>query len=157
MEKLTKSLSLFKERNCSVSIVLDSRTRRKNACEFPLSIRFTIDRKFFYFTVGTIMGEGTGINSWTCKDAISDLDFVPDDRVLGEEIEYVLPAENEYQKVMREGSKSVLNHSITLHTERTKEIISMVPDGGNYKDLPENLQNTRKVHIAWTRMNSNKP
>ena len=88
-----------------------------------------------------------------CKDAISDLDFVPDDRVLGEEIEYVLPAENEYQKVMREGSKSVLNHSITLHTERTKEIISMVPDGGNYKDLPENLQNTRKVHIAWTRMN----
>ncbi|WP_195306478.1 hypothetical protein [Phocaeicola vulgatus] len=49
MEKLTKSLSLFKERNCSVSIVLDSRTRRKNACEFPLSLRFTIDRKFFYF------------------------------------------------------------------------------------------------------------
>ena len=48
MEKLTKSLSLFKERNCSVSIVLDSRTRRKNACEFPLSLRFTIDRKFFY-------------------------------------------------------------------------------------------------------------
>lgn len=44
MEKLTKSLSLFKERNCSVSIVLDSRTRRKNAYEFPLSLRFTIDR-----------------------------------------------------------------------------------------------------------------
>ena len=34
MEKLTKSLPLFKERNCSVSIVLDSRTRRKNAYEF---------------------------------------------------------------------------------------------------------------------------
>ena len=53
MEKLTKSLPLFKERNCSVSIVLDSRTRRKNAYEFPLSLRFTIDRKFFYFTVGS--------------------------------------------------------------------------------------------------------
>ena len=36
------------------------------------------------------MGEGTGINSWTCKDAISDLDFIPDDHVLGENIEYVL-------------------------------------------------------------------
>lgn len=57
MEKLTKSLSLFKERNCSVSIVLDSRTRRKNACEFPLSLRFTIDRKFFYFTVGSSFTE----------------------------------------------------------------------------------------------------
>lgn len=57
MEKLTKSMPLFKERNCSVSIVLDSRTRRKNACEFPLSLRFTIDRKFFYFTVGSSFTE----------------------------------------------------------------------------------------------------
>ena len=57
MEKLTKSLPLFKERNCSVSIVLDSRTRRKNAYEFPLSLRFTIDRKFFYFTVGSSFTE----------------------------------------------------------------------------------------------------
>lgn len=55
--KLTKSLPLFKERNCSVSIVLDSRTRRKNAYEFPLSLRFTIDRKFFYFTVGSSFTE----------------------------------------------------------------------------------------------------
>ena len=38
-----------------------------------------------------------------------------------------------------------------------KEVIAMVPDGGNYKDLPIELQNTRKVHIAWTRMNSAKP
>ena len=57
MEKLTKSLSLFKERNCSVSVVLDSRTRRKNACEFPLSLRFTIDRKCFYLTVGSSFTE----------------------------------------------------------------------------------------------------
>ena len=57
MEKLTKSMSLFKERNCSVSIVLDSRTRRKNAYKFPLSLRFTVDRKFFYFTVGSSFTE----------------------------------------------------------------------------------------------------
>ncbi len=57
MEKLTKSMSLFKERNCSVSIVLDSRTHRKNAYEFPLSLRFTIDRKFFYLTVGSSFTE----------------------------------------------------------------------------------------------------
>ena len=57
MEKLTKSLSLFKERNCSVSIVLDSRTRKKNACEFPLSLRFTIDRKCFYLIVGSSFTE----------------------------------------------------------------------------------------------------
>ena len=33
----------------------------------------------------------------------------------------------------------------------------MVPDGGNYLDLPQELWSTRKVHIAWTRMDSAKP
>ena len=85
------------------------------------------------------------------------MDFVPDDVVMGEDIPYSIPAENNYQKKMREGSKSILNHSITIHKERTKEIISMVPDGGNYKDLPKELWDTRKVHIAWTRMDSRRP
>lgn len=93
----------------------------------------------------------------TCKDAISDLDFVPDDVSLGEDIKYVLPASNEYQEKMRRGSSSIKNHSITIHKEQTKQIIDMVPDGGNYKDLPEELRGTRKVNIAWTRMNSAKP
>ncbi len=51
MAKMTKSLLIVKERNCSVSIVLDTRTNRKNVTEFPLSLRFTIDRKFFYHHV----------------------------------------------------------------------------------------------------------
>jgi len=93
----------------------------------------------------------------TCKDAISDLDFIPDDENLGEDIKYQLPAVNEYQKKMRKDSSSILNHSITLHKERTKEIIAMVPDGGNYKSLPEELWSTRKVNIAWTRMDSSRP
>ncbi|MCL2565880.1 MAG: DNA cytosine methyltransferase [Defluviitaleaceae bacterium] len=92
-----------------------------------------------------------------CEDAISDLDFVPDDAVLGENIDYQLPANTEYQEKMRSGSASILNHSITLHKERTKEIIAMVPDGGNYKSLPEELWSTRKVNIAWTRMDSSRP
>ncbi len=103
------------------------------------------------------MGQGTDVPAWTCKYAISDLDFVPDDRVLGEDLPYEIPAQNDYQRSMREGSRSVLNHSITIHNAKTKEIIAMVPDGGNYKDLPEELWSTRKVHIAWTRMDSNKP
>jgi len=102
-------------------------------------------------------GEGTDSPLITCKDAVSDLDFVPDDKVLGEMMEYGLPALTEYQTAMRCGSKKLLNHSITLHTARTKEIISMVPDGGNYKSLPEELWSTRKVNIAWTRMDSARP
>ncbi len=102
-------------------------------------------------------GEGFAKQAWTCKDAISDLDFVPDNCVMGEDIAYEIAPQNDYQKAMRKGSKRVLNHSITLHNSKTKEIIALVPDGGNYKDLPEELQDTRKVHIAWTRMDSKKP
>jgi len=64
---------------------------------------------------------------------------------------------SDFQKWARKGSKGVYNHEIIVHTEKTKEIIAMVPDGGNYKNLPKGLWNTRKVNIAWTRMNSKKP
>lgn len=110
-----------------------------------------------YFYPVPFMGNGTETPAWTCKDAISDLDFVPDDKVVGEDISYEIPAQNDYQREMRKNSKSVLNHSITIHNAKTKEIVAMVPDGGNYKDLPIELQSTRKVHIAWTRMDSKKP
>ena len=103
------------------------------------------------------MGTGTDTPAWTCKDAIGDLDFVPEDRSLGEKIPYEIEPQCQYQRDMRKDSEYVLNHSITIHKEKTREIIALVPDGGNYKDLPEELQNTRKVHIAWTRMDSQKP
>lgn len=93
----------------------------------------------------------------TCKDAISDLDFVPDDVCQPHSIPYKLDSANDYQKVMRTNSSAVLNHCITIHKDKTKEIIALVPDGGNYKSLPEELKSTRKVNIAWTRMNSTKP
>lgn len=104
-----------------------------------------------------ICGNSTGRPPLTSKDAISDLDFVPDDCLLGEDIGYELMPQNTYQSQMRLGSLRLLNHSITLHKQRTKEIISLVPDGGNYKTLPKELWNTRKVNIAWTRMDSSKP
>jgi hypothetical protein len=50
--KLTTSFSSFVERNCSVSIVLDKRSNRKDIEEYPLSMRFTIDRKSFYYHIG---------------------------------------------------------------------------------------------------------
>ena len=99
----------------------------------------------------------TRVTPLSCEDAISDLDFLPGDYAFGEDIDYKLPAATDYQKKMRCNSKRLLNHSITQHKARTKEIIAMVPDGGNYKSLPPDLWHTRKVNIAWTRMNSKKP
>lgn len=98
-----------------------------------------------------------GIPFVTCKDALSDLDFIGDTTLLPEKSDYELPAISDYQQKMRTSSDALLNHSTTIHTEKTRKIIAMVPDGGNYKDLPKELWSTRKVNIAWTRMDSKKP
>lgn len=92
-------------------------------------------------------------NPPTAADAISDLpEYSVDDGTF-----YSKKPESEYQKIMRKDSDGIYNHKTVEHKERTKEIISLVPDGGNYKDLPKELQNIRKVNIAWTRLNSQKP
>lgn len=89
----------------------------------------------------------------TTSEALSDL---PENSV-ADGSSYSCEPLSEYQKEMRKNSKVVFNHQISSHSEQTKKIISLVPDGGNYKDLPEELQGTRRVHIAWTRFNSAKP
>lgn len=89
----------------------------------------------------------------TSYEAVSDLP----ENSLEDDSNYPMKANCEYQKLMRKNSKGVYNHQITEHNERTKKIIALVPDGGNYKNLPPELQQTRKVHIAWTRLNSQKP
>lgn len=89
----------------------------------------------------------------TSKEAISDL---PENSLL-DGSNYNSKPKSQYQELIREGSNGIYNHQITVHSEKTIEIISMVPDGGNYKNLPIDLHHTRKVNIAWTRLNSNKP
>lgn len=89
----------------------------------------------------------------TSSQAISDLS----ETTIEEGSPYPFEAVSDYQKLMRLNSLRVFNHIITEHNEQTKAIIAMVPDGGNYKDLPTEFQETRKVHIAWTRLNSNRP
>lgn len=92
-------------------------------------------------------------NKITSKEAISDLT----EHTITDGSQYLNKYESSYQKQMRNGNKVVFNHQITEHKEKTIEIIAMVPDGGNYKNLPKELHTTRKVNIAWTRLNSQKP
>ncbi len=92
----------------------------------------------------------------TCKMALSDLPPLID--VLGEEsANYETKPQNDYQRLMRKNSDTVRNHIAASHSEKVKHIISLVPDGGNYKDLPEEFINSRNFHVAWTRFCSYKP
>lgn len=92
----------------------------------------------------------------TTEMALSDLPLL-EKSLGGEEMAYKSKPRNKYQKEMRKGAKLIYNHWAVEHSKRTIDIIKLVPDGGNYKDLPKELQSTRKVNIAWTRMNSRKP
>lgn len=95
-------------------------------------------------------------NKITCSMALSDLP--PLDKELGEEVsDYAQDPQNSYQILMRSNSKRVLNHVAAKHSEKVQNIISLVPDGGNYKNLPEEYRNSRNFHVAWTRFASNKP
>lgn len=92
----------------------------------------------------------------TCKMALSDLPPLEDE--LGEDIsDYETEPTNPYQKLMRERSQKVHNHVAAAHSEKVKKIISLVPDGCNYKSLPEEYRESRNFHVAWTRFASNKP
>lgn len=92
----------------------------------------------------------------TTHEALSDLPLLENESGC-EILTYSSPTKNNYQKYARDKSKYIYNHCAVIHTEKTRNIIKLVPDGGNYKDLPANLRNTRRVNIAWTRMNSKKP
>lgn len=92
----------------------------------------------------------------TCEMALSDLPPLVD--TLGEDVQsYATAPQNAYQKLMREKSDKVRNHIAASHSEKVQHIISLVPDGGNYRDLPVEFRESRNFHVAWTRFHSQKP
>lgn len=95
-------------------------------------------------------------NVVTTADAISDLPMLEEEDG-SEDQNYSSRPVTAYQIEMRKGSSRLFNHWAVRHKPETKKIIAMVPDGGNYKNLPEKFRYTRKVNIAWTRMKSTAP
>lgn len=106
--------------------------------------------------VGSFEYPAANPNIVTCSMALSDLPALEDE--IGEEVsEYTALPQNYYQQLMRKRSNVVLNHVAARHSDKVKKIIALVPDGGNYKDLPEKYRESRNFHVAWTRFASNKP
>lgn len=92
----------------------------------------------------------------TTAEAIGDLPG-RENEIGTEEDEYSSEPETEYQRKMRGKQNILFNHVATQHTNLVKSIISQVPEGGNYKNLPPGVGNNRKFHEAWTRYHSGKP
>lgn len=86
----------------------------------------------------------------TAKDGISDLEGASNEK-------YGSLPQNDYQKMLRGNMKKPLNQDYTTHTDKTISIISQVPDGGNIRDLPEEIWHVRKYNKAFERMGTFKP
>lgn len=95
-------------------------------------------------------------NYRTCREAISDLPPRIDE--LGQEVDsYSSEPKTEYQSLMRNGCTILYNHVATQHTKMVQDTIALVPEGGNYKNLPAGWGESRKFHVAWTRYHGDKP
>lgn len=95
-------------------------------------------------------------NYVTCEQAIGDLPSLEYD-IGSNHSEYLSPPSSDYQKKMRQNATNLLNHIGTVHTEMVKSVIAQVPEGGNHKDLPKGVGDSRKFNEAWTRYHSQKP
>lgn len=92
----------------------------------------------------------------TSEQAISDLPTLAD--TLGDEVAaYDKEPCNDFQRLMRGECSVLFNHSAINHRDFVKATIALVPDGGNYKDLPPGVGESRNFHMAWTRLNSKTP
>jgi DNA (cytosine-5)-methyltransferase 1 len=95
-------------------------------------------------------------NYITCRDALSDLP--PRTEELGTEIDvYRTAPKTAYQKLMRGSCNILSNHVATKHKQFVIDTISQVPEGGNWRDLPEGVGSSRNFNEAWTRYDGNKP
>ena len=92
----------------------------------------------------------------TCEQAIGDLPSLVD--TLGADVmEYERVPYTDYQRLMRGNCNVLYNHKAIDHKQFVKDTIALVPDGGNWKDLPPGVGESRIFHMAWTRYRSDKP
>lgn len=95
----------------------------------------------------------------TTEQALSDLPSLVDDYdySLDKIRDYATNPQSEYQIKMRKKSNFAVNHYPTRHEQKTIDTIALVPDGGNYKDLPHELSKRFKYKESMKRYNSKKP
>ncbi|MCD0482321.1 DNA cytosine methyltransferase [Streptacidiphilus sp. ASG 303] len=67
---------------------------------------------------------------------------------------YNKPAESDYQRLMRAGSKTLQGHSASKHPPHLIEAIRHISDGGNRTEIPPNLQPKSGFHNSYSRLAS---
>ena len=87
----------------------------------------------------------------TVRDAISDLAYLESNEGAFEQ-EYITPADSEYQKMMREGSKKLYNHKASNHKQIAIEKLKLIPPEQGKEYLPEEMHGNQKFKTTWGRL-----
>jgi DNA-cytosine methyltransferase len=85
---------------------------------------------------GGLFDEEPYVSVW---DAISDLPEVGADRQKDTRLEYATKPVNEFQQYIRQGSDHPRNHVCSATEEINLTRASFVPEGGNWKNIPEDV------------------
>lgn len=88
------------------------------------------------------------------EEAISDLPSLDNNE---DNTRYKYEPKSEYQKYIRNGCEVLTNHFQSNHTDETKRAISLVPEGGSLKDIPESERGGRKYKALLRKMDRSKP
>ena len=123
-------------------------------CGTQLNIDYNSEEDFnkkFKFPIAT-----HGVDEFIgCEEAMGDLPSLSNS--LGfEPIESQATPKTVFQKYVMD-SNEIYNHIGTLHKQFVIDTIKLVPEGGNHKDLPPGVGESRKFNEAWTRYHSKKP
>ena len=94
----------------------------------------------FEFPSPTHNEDGTnGLKKYvSVEDALEDLPNIIDGK-----IEYKYKPKNDYQKLVRNNNKVVTDHIMPQMSELDKIIVNSVKPGGNYMDIPSNINSQR--------------
>ena len=116
---------------------------------FIVGIKKELDKKYVFPNK-----EFNKENYISCEEAIGDLPSLADEKVANGN--FKPKPVTDFQKYVMD-SNILYNHQPTIHKKFVKETIALVPEGGNYKDLPKGMGKSRKFNEAWTRYHSKKP
>jgi DNA (cytosine-5)-methyltransferase 1 len=97
--------------------------------------------KKFVFPKPTHNESGEGLKKYvSVQEALGDLPAAIDDE--NGAVTYAIEPQNDYQKRMRSGN-TVTEHFMPQMSELDKYIISHIKPGGNYMDVPKNVNSVR--------------
>lgn len=141
------------------SSVLDSSefgVPQKRIRAFIIGVRNDLNTKFDFSKVEKAE------NKQTVFDAISDFYEFEDDflRNKVQRKKHKTEPRTSFQKRMREKTDEVYNHEIRYSNSIVQKRMSYVPQGGNWRDVPEHLWETKRNNrhsSAYRRLNEKEP